>query len=852
MRHLLRLISLRYLRAAPVRTLLTLFGILLGVSVVFAIDVVNSSVMGSFRSTIDNVAGKTALTIGGSSGVGEELLEVVRAVPGVVAAVPVIQETAHDERTDTQLTVMGIDTLSDSNVRDYEVTADDVKIEDDIAFLNDARSVIVTQKFAKKHNLKEGDTLQLSTIAGKHEYTVRGTLAARGPANVFGGDLLLMDVYAAQIAFERGKRFDHIDVVPGPDVDVAALQQRIETAIEHKAPVNRPQRRTEEAERLTAGFRLGLSLAGLVAMFVGGFIVYNALAIAVAQRRREIGILRALGTTRAQILLLFVGEGLALGAVGAVLGVGFGLFLANMVLKALGGNVVVLNMPAVTEELVVDPKGLIAAVTLGVAVAFVAAFFPARQAATTEPASAMRRHKDAAGIGISTLRTSLRVSAITLVFAGAVAVIAHVKENYLLGYAVAGVGAFAMMFMSPAVALFVGTLVRRLFGRRNPAVMLGSVGFIRNAGRNAVAISALGISLANVVNADAFVDSMKHSTSQWFARAARADVFVYVGKSGNVTVEHPLPESLLPELAALPGVAHVEPYRLKQQSLNGVPFHLAVYDLEHRGSNDLIPIVEGDLKHALPLIKSGKGIGASETFMRSFKDKKLGDTLTLQTPTGLRDFEIVMIYVDFSADSGILLTDHKVYREIWNDHLVDSFGLYLKKNTSFQAVRDLITSDIGKRYRLIVLSNGQYKQEVFGAIDRTFSLTRATEFVAIIVAILGIINTLLVTVMDRRTEIGMLKAIGADSSQVSNMLITEGALIGLASTLVGVVFGTAFSAYIVKELMRFQVGWNMSWQMSPWVILQIFIAAQVVTFISVWLPMRSADRIDAVEALHYE
>jgi putative ABC transport system permease protein len=211
-----------------------------------------------------------------------------------------------------------------------------------------------------------------------------------------------------------------------------------------------------------------------------------------------------------------------------------------------------------------------------------------------------------------------------------------------------------------------------------------------------------------------------------------------------------------------------------------------------------------------------------------------------------------MIYVDFSADSGILLTDHKVYREIWNDHLVDSFGLYLKKDTSFQAVRDLITSDIGKRYRLIVLSNGQYKQEVFGAIDRTFSLTRATEFVAIIVAILGIINTLLVTVMDRRTEIGMLKAIGADSSQVSNMLITEGALIGLASTLVGVVFGTAFSAYIVKELMRFQVGWNMSWQMSPWVILQIFVAAQVVTFISVWLPMRSADRIDAVEALHYE
>jgi putative ABC transport system permease protein len=849
---LLRLISLRYLRAAPVRTLLTLFGILLGVSVVFAIDVVNSSVMGSFRTTIDNVAGKTALTIGGSSGIAEELLEVVRAVPGVAAAVPVIQETAHDERTDTQLTVMGIDTLSDSKVRDYEVTADDVKIEDDIAFLNDARSVIVTQKFAKKHNLKDGDTLLLSTIAGKHEYTVRGTLAARGPANVFGGDLLMMDVYAAQIAFERGKRFDHIDVVPGPNVDVAALQLRIENAIEHKAAVNRPQRRTEEAERLTAGFRLGLSLAGMVAMFVGGFIVYNALAIAVAQRRREIGILRALGTTRMQIMMLFVGEGLALGAVGAVLGVGFGLLLANVVLRALGGNVVVLNMPAVTEQLVIDPKDLIASVTLGVAVAFLAAFFPARSAARTEPAMVMRRHKDTAGVGVSSLKTSLVVSVCMMTFALVVAIIAHVRENYLLGYAVAGVGAFTMAFLSPSVALFVGNLVRRLFGRGNPAVMLGSVGFMRNAGRNAVAISALGISLANVVNADAFVDSMKHSTSQWFARAARADVFLYVGKSGKIISEHPMPESLIPELAALPGVVHVDPYRLKQQSLDGQPYHLSSYDLVHYSKYNEMPVVQGDLKTALPLIQSGKGIAASESFMRAFKDKKFGDKLTLQTPKGPRDFEIVLVYIDFSADSGILLTDRTAYREIWEDHLVDSFGLYLDKGVSFQTVRDQITNDIGKRFRLIVLSNGQYKQEVFGAIDRTFSLTRATEFVAIIVAILGIINTLLVTVMDRRTEIGMLKAIGADSSQVSNMLLTEGALIGLASSLVGVVFGMAFSAYIVKELMRIQVGWNMTWQMSPWVILEIFVAAQIVTFISVWLPMRSADRIDAVEALHYE
>ena len=109
--------------------------------------------------------------------------------------------------------------------------------------------------------------------------------------------------------------------------------------------------------------------------------------------------------------------------------------------------------------------------------------------------------------------------------------------------------------------------------------------------------------------------------------------------------------------------------------------------------------MQGNLDRALPLILSGKGIAASETFMRAFKGKKLGDTLTLQTPKGPRDFEIVLVYVDYSADSGILLTDRSVYRQVWDDHLVDSFGLYLRDGTSFQAVRDKITEGIGKRHR---------------------------------------------------------------------------------------------------------------------------------------------------------
>lgn len=852
MRSLLRLISLRYVRANPSRTFLTLFGIMLGVAVVFAIDVVNSSVMSSFRSAMETISGKTALTVSGPTGIPEELLEQVRAVPGVTTAVPVIEENAHDLNHDAQLVVLGVDTLSDSEVRDYEVTADDVKIEDDVAFLNDPHGVIVTTSFAKRHNVKNGDVLTLETVSGKHDYTVRGTLAARGSAKVFGGDLLLMDVYAAQIAFGRERRFDRIDVVAAADIQVDVLQKRIEDLLEGKANVARPERRTEETERLMAGFKLSLSLASLVAMFVGGFIVYNALAIAVAQRRREIGILRALGTTRAQILVLFVGEGLLLGLIGAAVGLGFGMLLARWVLKLAAGTISALYVAVEANELVITPRDMIVATSIGVAVAVFAAWFPARRASFVDPASIMRKTaENSAGAAPASFGVSLGVGAMLSLLAVCVALGAHIRESASLGYAVAAVGAFASAFYAPALARGIGSLARRLLGRSDPALLLGSVGFMRNAGRNSIAIAALGMSLANAVNADAMIGSMKHNTSRWLDRTARADLFVFAGEEIKANVDHPLPESVGDELGRIPGVRQVEYGRRIRDSFKGEPYFLGSVDMRAYCEQNDMPVAEGDLQRALTLIEEGKGLSASQNFVNSFH-VGLGSHITLQTPKGPQTFEIVLVHIDYGSELGVLMTTRSVYKRIWGDTLVDSFGLYAQKGANISEIREQVLASLGKRYRLMALTNGQYKSELMGVLDGSFALARATELVAIIVAILGIINTLLVTVMDRRTEIAMLKVIGAVKEQLQHMLIIEGALIGFAASVLGVVFGSVFSAYVVKELMRLEVGWQMSWQLSGWALLQTFVIAQVVSLLSVWWPLRSATRIDSVTALQNE
>lgn len=851
MRHLLRLITVRHLRAARGRSLLTLAGVMLGVAVVFAVDVINTSLMRSFHATIERLAGKTSLSVGIGSGVDESLLEVVRAVPGVAAATPLIQNTVRDAKTGERLMVLGVDTLTDNQVRDYDADRGELHVADDLAFLNDPHAVIVTTRYAQRTGTKVGDHLSLDTITGRADYTVRGTLAARGPATVFGGDLLLMDIFAAQLAFERGHRFDQIDVVADPGVDAEVLRHRLERAVADKAPVTRPARRSREAERLMAGFSLGLSLIGLVAMFVGAFVVYNALSIAVAQRRQEIGIWRALGATRRQIMAVFLGEGLLMGLVGALAGLGFGLVLARLVVRTVSGAISALYVQIEIEQLSISAADSIKALAVGMVAGLIAAYFPARRATHVEPSSVMRANKSGEGAALASGRAALLIGTGAVALAVLLALWAHVRQSYLLGYAVAAVFAVAIGFLSPALAAGLGSLARTASKRAMPSVMLGSVAFQRNAGRNAVAIAAFGIGLANVVNSDAFVSSMKHTTARWFERSALGDLMVLAGDKLQANIDHPLPEAVGRELAQDPAVALVDPYRMTTRELNGRPFKLFSHDLARYFQRGELAVARGELRRALPRIEAGQALAASESFAREFA-VDVGGHITLQTAQGPRTFEIALIYVDYSSDLGILLTTHRVYTQLWNDTLVDAFSVYLRPGAVSEDVRARITAKLAQRHDLLVLTNQQYRSGMLEFIDGSFALMRALEIVAILVAVLGIVNTLLVSIMDRRTELGVLKAIGADASQVAGMLLTEAALIGLASALVGVCFGALFSAYIVQEVLRFQVGWQLTWSLSGWAIVRAFALGQIVTLFAAWWPLRAARRVAAAEALQCE
>jgi putative ABC transport system permease protein len=326
---------------------------------------------------------------------------------------------------------------------------------------------------------------------------------------------------------------------------------------------------------------------------------------------------------------------------------------------------------------------------------------------------------------------------------------------------------------------------------------------------------------------------------------------VFSGREVKAKFEHPMPPELQAEIEKIEGVDFANAFRMIRTNFRGEPYYLISHQLDDYARFNEIPITEGSLPEALAKIRTGEGIAASTTFSH-FYDVHLGDTIELTTPDGPRRFEIAMVYVDYSADIGILCTTRDAYRRIWKDPLVDSFGVYVKDGADSQKIRDEILGTHGKQFGLMALLNADYRREVGALIDRSFALTQAMELVAIIVAVLGIVNTLLVTVIDRKMEIGILKAIGAARSQVRTVFVTEASLIGFAASVAGILVGSAFAIYIVRELLFLQVGWHMDFRF-PWrQAVEVLVLAQVVALAGAWWPASRAARLDVVEALEYE
>ena len=847
---LLRLISWPYFRKHVLRTMLTIAGIVLGVAVFVGMHTANQSVLFAFSQTVDRIAGKTELQVtAGEAGFDEEILEKVQSAPSVRVAVPAIEAVVDTHIAgEGSLLILGVDMTGDRSLRDYDLeSGDESVIDDPLVFLAQPDSIILTKEFADKNHLIVGSRVALGTVEGEKAFTVRGIMKSSGLASAYGGNLAIMDIYAAQRMFGRGRRFDRIDLAVQPGHTLVEAQQQLRALLGPGLQVDPPSGRGQQFEAILSAYSMMVNISSLFALFIGMFIIYNSFAIAVTQRRSEIGILRALGATRGQIRWLFLGESAVTGLVGSLGGVAFGVLIARVIAATVGGLINdVYGVSNLANDVAADPRLLGSALAIGIATSVVAALVPARNAARVDPVQALQKGKyQVLSAGENRMRAVLAavlgaVSIACLSYGGA-------RRVFYAGYLLAII---AILLLSPLLSLALARAIRPVLRWLRPVEgVLAADSLIQAPRRTSASVAALMLSLALVVAFAGMAHASYDAIVDWMNSALNPDLFVVPSQNLSVRTFR-FPASMGPEVAAIAGVSRVQLVSDTRIIFRGTPIMVVAVEVASIAETARRAPVAGNADEMYRLTAAGQGLMVSDNLAQR-QHLTLGEVLEIPAPYGVIRLPIVGIILDYSDEQGTVFMDRTFFARYWHDDAVNVIRVYLKRDANVPDVKQRILERFAGR-RLFVLTNGELKAYILKITDQWFGLTSVQIAVAVLVAILGIVNTLTVSITDRRRELGVLQAVGGLHGQIRRTIWMEALSIGAIGLLLGFALGAINLYYILQIVHRDIAGMRLEYEYPVRVALMLVPTIMGAALIAAIWPAESAVHGSLVEALEYE
>src|SRR5216684_3245852 len=848
---LLQLPSWHSNRKHMLRWVLTIDGIVLGVAVFLGMHTANQSVLYAFRQTVDRIAGSTQLQVSASeTGFDESVLERVQAVPEVRAAVPVIEAVVNTGlKGQGNLLILGVDMTGDRNLRDYELDSGDASIVDDpLVFLAQPDSLIVTDTFARENQLGIGSKVPMNTMEGEKLFTVRGIMKSSGLTSAFGGNLAIMDIYATQKVFGRGRRFDRIDLTVKDGVRVDEVKRKLEAILGPSFQVESPSARGGQFESISHVYGLTANITSAFALFIGMFIIYNTFQISVTQRRSEIGILRALGATRGQIRTLFLGESVLAGLVGSTLGLLLGIGLARLMLGYIGALLgEVYGLAEKANEISMNPGLMLFAIVLGVITSVVAAFIPARSAARVDPVQALQKGKyQQLSAGESRFR---RISALVIAILGAACLV--LRQFHALLYIGDALTVLAALLLTPTLGQLVVQTLRPLLRWVRPVEgTLAADSLLQAPRRTSGAVAALMLSLALVVALGGMTRASYGSISRWLSVALNPDLFVSTSES-LTTRGFRFPESMGAQLSSVPGVADVQGVRIARIQVRDVQTVFVAADIAALSRRATLPATSGNTAEMYREASQGKAVLVSDNYAL-LRGVKRGDVLDIPSPSGVLHLPVAGIVVDYSDQQGSILIDRSVYKRYWNDSAVNIFRVYLAPGASETEVKRRMLELLGNQRRLFVLTNREVRQYIIRLTDQWFGITYVQIAVAVLVAVLGIINTLTVSITDRRRELGVLQAVGGLRNQIRHTIWLEALTIGLVGVILGLALGALQLYYGLRIIGEDMAGLRLNYEYPFEISLVLLPVILLAAFLSAIGPAESAVRGSLVEALEYE
>jgi putative ABC transport system permease protein len=840
----MRTVTFRGLLAHKMRLALTALAIVLGVTFISGTFVLTDTLNSTFSNLFTSVYSKIDFQVRGVAQFGsgasatrnslpDSLLARVRGVPGVAGAYGNVEGYAQFIAPDgkpisSSVGTVGVGWDTDKQISNLHLIAGNPPTT--------SNDVVMDAATAQSHGFKIGQQVQIlgGGLKSAQAFTITGIAQFGNVDNLVGETLAAFALPTAQRVVGETGQYDFIDIVATPGADKTAVQRSITRVLPSDAEVVTGQTIINEDQTLVSQALSSLNtillIFALISLFVGAFTIYNTFSIIVGQRTRELALLRVVGASRRQVLRSVLTEAAIVGLVSSAIGVGLGV-VAAIGLKALLSGFGT-SLPA--GPLTFEPRTAIVGLAVGTLVTLVSAIGPARNAVRIPPVAALTdRPSDGAGAA-PTRRRLISGAALTIV--GVLVLGLGLSEPVV---ALVGVGAVCIFIGVAMLAPAIARPLSGLLGRPLAALLgtpgeLGRENSMRSPRRTAQTASALTVGLALVSAMAVFGASFSESATSSVDQAISADLLVSVNGSGQLS------DSVPAAVAAVPGVTATNTVYRNQFEFQSALATLTGVTTRNLADSVILRMTAG----------SSAALGQGELLIDSTTATKdhlaVGDTVPVRFAyTGPTTIKIGGMY-----QSNALIQSYLVSAPYFLAHFRQPHpGAVLASTNGSSGVEAAVSNALAPYGDVQVQSRAQFEQMQASSVNQLLGLVYALLALAVLIALIGIVNTLMLSVLERTREIGLLRAVGMRRPQVRSMIRSEAVILATFGALIGIVIGTLMGLALVSSLRQQGV----TETSVPWVrLVEFLVLAAILGLVAASWPARRAARLDVLSAIAAE
>ncbi len=792
-----RTLTRAQLREQPLRVLATVFAIALGVALGTSVYLVNGAALSEFDLAARRLVGDSDIIVRGSAdGFDETLFPALARLAGVSAASPMLELEVALPARHASLKVVGLDPFRAAALQPALMA----QIGNDARALFAHDAIILSRTAAEQLQLRRGDLLPI---------VVGGDLATLRVIDTLSGDaypeaLGLMDIAAAQWTLGRLGRLNRIDLRLRPGTDAQALRTELARSLPAGVVALTPAMERGRAANATRAYRVNINMLALVALLTGAFLVFSTQSLSVLRRRTALGLLRSLGVTRRELRHALLGEGLAMGAAGSMLGVLLGALSASLVLHYLGTDLGNRQLAGMGAALVLRPGPIIVSLLLGTGIAALGAWLPALEAARRAPALAL---KSADAEPVMSQLPAGRPALALLATAAMLAWLPPLGGVPLAGYlAIAALLAGSILLVPALLRSVIGALPRTGSVELDTAVAQLQGG----TGVATVGLASIIVSFSLMVAMAIMVHSFRQSFDRWLIRLLPADIELRIS-TGSDTGAFTADQQR--RLAALPGVARADFRRVTQLRLrpDRPPVALIARDVANAGAADTLPLVS-DARASVP---SGAQPAFVSEALQDLYGYRSGATLVIPLGGALRPFYVAGVWRDYVHPGGAVVIARSAYVAATGDRSASEASFWRRPQAGLGALESAIRASLGLGDSLDIIASPQLRERSLMLFDRAFALTYALEAIAVVIGLVGVAVAASSTALARRAQFGMLRHLGMLRRQVLAMLAGEGVIMSALAVVYGLLLGAVVSLILVYVINRQSFGWSIDLAV-PW------------------------------------